>query len=164
MGADTCANGDSTDAEHHVYIIGVNPAEYDGTITDVYVYPNQELEDVRIGMMELVSAPIGGESESFKQGAGGDYDTAFDSGAGGACRHLVAGVDYTLFSCDEGEYAGIYYYDGNIETKTAQSGNTYKGYWDDLWYDSETQLESTVQTFFTRQDGDEIQMYFVNTL
>ena len=161
MGADTCANGDSTDPEHYVHIIGVNPAEYDGTITDVYVYPNAEMESVRVGMMELVSAPIGGESESFKQGAGGDYDTKPDTGAGGACRHLVAGVDYTLFSCDEGEYAAIYWYSGgSIETKTAQDGNTYRGYHDE---DGE-QLESTVETFFTRQDGDEIQVYFVNTL
>ena len=110
-------------------------------------------------MMELISAPIGGASESFKQGAGGDYDTEPDPNAG-ACRHLVAGVDYTLFSCDEGEYAALWWYDGNIETKTAQSGNTYKGYWDDTG----EQLESTVETSFTRQAGDEIQVYFVNTL
>jgi hypothetical protein len=159
VGADTCANGDSYASPRYAHILQDNPAEYDGTITSIKIYPNDEMDNCRFGMMELTSAPIGGASESFKKGAGGDYDTTPDSGAGGACRTLTGGVDYTAFSCDEGEYAGMYWYGGHCEDKTSQSGNTYRG-----WYEGNAQLESTTATGFTRQDGRVAQFYFVNTL
>ena len=119
-----------------------------------------DAEYVQLGMMELTSAPIGGEYESFKQGAGGDYDT-LPTATGAGCDHLVAGVDYTLFSCDAGEYAGIWWFDGNVESKSGESGNTYRGYHQDTAAD--TQLE-TAGASFDRQSGEEIQFYFVNTL
>ena len=104
--------------------------------------------------MEITSGAIGGDPESFDIGAGGDYLTEMDL-TNEACIHLVAGVEYTLFSCDAGEYAAAYWDNGDVPYKSGQAGNTYSksGYY----------LETDDQAY-DRQSGEEIQMYFVNTL
>lgn len=161
MGADACAYGDGRFTEDFTYISGMNPAEYDGSITDVYIYNRVHIVNLRVGMMKNTTPAIGGATELFDVGAGGDYDTDIEISSGG-CAHLQSGVDFTEFSCDAGEYAGAWWeqYIGNSGYVAKQSGSNHT-------YSTNTFQRYALETDdiqYGREYGYEIQMYFVNTL